>query len=71
MGIEDIRPNGMMAYLLDVLSAKKDIGHYGRLVFAKVARHFVDADELVAYLTQNPGLVAFPASEPACRIMVR
>jgi hypothetical protein len=30
--------------------------HYGRLVFAMVARHFVDADELVGYLTRNPGV---------------
>jgi len=46
----------MMAHLLAALCAKKDIGHYGRLVFAMVARHFVDADELVAYLTKNHGM---------------
>jgi hypothetical protein len=51
MGVEDIRASGMMAHLLDALCAKQDIGHYGRLVFAMVARHFVDADELVGYST--------------------
>jgi uncharacterized protein YneF (UPF0154 family) len=56
MAIDDLRANGMMAHLLNSLSAKKDIGHYGRLVFAMVARHFIDEDELVAYLTQNPGV---------------
>ena len=29
-----------MAHLLDSLNDGKDIGHYGRLVFAMVARHF-------------------------------
>lgn len=56
MATDDLRANRMMAHLLDSLTAKKDIGHYGRLVFAMVARHFIDADELVAYLTQNPGV---------------
>jgi hypothetical protein len=41
----------MMAYLLDSLEAGKDIGHYGRLVFAMVARHFLPHDEVLHYLT--------------------
>ena len=32
----------MMAHLLHSLDGKKDIGHYGRLVFAMIARHFLD-----------------------------
>jgi hypothetical protein len=54
MGFEALRKNGMMAHLLDSLEAGKNIGHYGRLVFAMVARHFVDDDTLVAKLRQDP-----------------
>jgi hypothetical protein len=45
----------MMAHLLESLESKKDIGHYGRLVFAMVARHFFDEDELLSKLCLNPG----------------
>src|SRR5437667_5090395 len=55
MAVKDLRNNDMMAHLLDSLDAGKDIGHYGRLVLAMVARHFMDEDELVAYLHKNPG----------------
>lgn len=44
----------MMAHLLDALDAGRSIGHYGRLVFAMVARHFMDEDELVAWLVKDP-----------------
>jgi hypothetical protein len=54
MGFEELRKNGMMAHLLDSLDAGKSIGHYGRLVFAMVARHFVDDEELVARLQKDP-----------------
>jgi hypothetical protein len=37
----------MMAHLLDALEAGTDIGHYGRLTFAMVARHFMSEDMLV------------------------
>jgi len=53
MAKEDLRKNAMMAHLLDALGEGKDIGHYGRLVFAIVARHFVDEDELVGLLRQD------------------
>jgi len=42
-----------MAHLLDALDDDKDIGHYGRLVFAMVARHFLKEDELVRYLAKD------------------
>jgi len=54
MGFEALRKNGMMAHLLDSLDAGQNIGHYGRLVFAMVARHFVDDEELVARLQKDP-----------------
>jgi hypothetical protein len=52
---EELRKNGMMAHLLDALEAGQDIGHYGRLVFAMVARHFMGEGEVLAALQQNPG----------------
>lgn len=50
---EDMRSNSMMAHLLDSLDRGEDIGHYGRLVFAMVARHFMDDDEVIAELTKD------------------
>jgi hypothetical protein len=52
-GVEELRKSAMMAHLLDALDDGKDIGHYGRLVFAMVARHFLDEDELVSYLQKD------------------
>jgi DNA primase large subunit len=53
MAVEELRKNDMMAHLLDALDAGNDIGHYGRLVFAMVARHFLSEDELISYLNQD------------------
>lgn len=49
-----MRTDAMMAHLLDSLDAGKDIGHYGRLVFAMVARHFLDEPELLQWLAKDP-----------------
>jgi hypothetical protein len=46
----------MMAHLLDALAEGKDIGHYGRLVFVMVARHFLSQDELAWELQKDPDL---------------
>lgn len=54
MALDALRKNGMMAHLLDSLEGGQDIGHYGRLVFAMVARHFVDEETLVDTLCQDP-----------------
>lgn len=54
MALEDLRQNDMMGHLLAALQKKQDIGHYGRLVFAMVGRHFIDSDELVRLLQKNP-----------------
>ena len=43
----------MMNHLLDALEEGKDIGHYGRLVFAIVARHFLSHDEMVEWMTKD------------------
>jgi hypothetical protein len=56
MSLDALRQNSMMAHLIDALQAEKDIGHYGRLVFAMVARHFLSEAKLIALLQQNPGI---------------
>ena len=53
MPVEDLRQSPMMNHLLDALDNGEDIGHYGRLVFAMVGRHFVSSDELVELLTKD------------------
>jgi hypothetical protein len=53
MAVDELRKSEMMAHLLDALDQGKDIGHYGRLVFAMVGRHFMDEDDLVAYLAKD------------------
>src|SRR3990170_3519987 len=55
MAIDDLRRNAMMNHLLNALDRGEDIGHYGRLVFAMVGRHFMDEQELINYLRKNPG----------------
>ncbi len=56
MAVQDLKQSPMMGHLLDALDKHQDIGHYGRLVFAMVARHFMKEDELVKYLEKNPGV---------------
>ena len=64
MPVEDLRANSMMAHLLDSLEAGKDIGHYGRLVFAMVARHFMTEDEVIEHLQKDKDF-----SEEQARLM--
>ena len=54
MPIEELRQDAMMGHLIASLERGHDIGHYGRLVFAMVARHFLREDELLAYLMKDP-----------------
>lgn len=53
MAVEELRQNEMMAHLLDSLDAGKDIGHYGRLLFTMIGRHFLSADQLVKQLSKD------------------
>src|SRR3954464_10203287 len=53
--LDQLRKNDMMAHLLDALDRGEDIGHYGRLVFAMVAHHFLEEDELVKHLCKCKG----------------
>ena len=55
MAVQDMQQNEMMSHLTAALDRGEDIGHYGRLVFAMVARHFLDEAELVSHLARNPG----------------
>jgi hypothetical protein len=52
-GIEELRKDAMMAHLLDSLDMGKDIGHYGRLIFSMVARHFIAHEEVLRYLSKD------------------
>ena len=52
-GVEALREDPMMAHLLDSLERGEDIGHYGRLVFAMIARHFLNDDEMIAEMTKD------------------
>ncbi len=63
---DELRTDRMMARLLDDLAAGTDIGHYGRLVFAMIARHFGSEDEVVAALSNDRDF-----SEDQARVMVR
>ncbi len=56
MAVEELRKSDMMTHLLDALEDGQDIGHYGRLVFAMVAHHFLDEDEVVQYLQKDPDI---------------
>lgn len=49
----NLRDSAMMAHLMDALDQGQDIGHYGRLVFAMIARHFMSDDELVQWLSKD------------------
>ena len=66
MPVEDLRQSPMMGHLLDALDNGEDIGHYGRLVFAMIGRHFVSNDELVGLLTKD-----HDADEQEIRAMVQ
>jgi hypothetical protein len=51
----DLGQSPMMAYLLEALEKGTDIGHYGRLTFTMVARHFLDEGKLIRLLANQPG----------------
>ena len=53
MAVEELQQDPMMAHLLASLEQGRDIGHYGRLVFAMIARHFMSESELLAYLMKG------------------
>jgi hypothetical protein len=56
MSLSELRKNGMMAHLLDALAQAHDIGHYGRLVFVTVGRHFLTPVQLREQLELDPDM---------------
>jgi hypothetical protein len=48
-----LEKNPMMDHLLSALDDGKDIGHYGRLTFAIVGRHFMEPDDLASTLADD------------------
>ncbi|GCE31564.1 hypothetical protein KDA_70480 [Dictyobacter alpinus] len=50
----ELRKSPMMAHLLDALQKKEDIGHYGRLTFVMIARHFLPDEQIVELLSGQP-----------------
>jgi hypothetical protein len=66
MSVEDLRQSPLMSHMLDALDNGEDIGHYGRLVFAMIGRHFVGDDELVELLLKD-----HDAEEGEMRAMVQ
>lgn len=65
-GENELRNDSMMAHLLDSLAAGKDIGHYGRLTFAMVARHFMSHDDVLAWMVKDRDF-----SDEQARLMLR
>lgn len=51
----DLHDSPMMANMLTALEEGQDIGDYGRLTFAIIARHFLPDDELVELISRQPG----------------
>jgi hypothetical protein len=63
---ENLRDSPMMAHLLDALEAGTDIGHYGRLAFVMIARHFLGEKKLLRLLSRQPEY-----DEDAARVLLR
>ncbi|HUP64058.1 MAG TPA: hypothetical protein VM557_02105 [Thermoanaerobaculia bacterium] len=57
-GTTILRRNPMMRHLIEVLERGESIGHYGRLVFAMVGRHFLDEKTLCELLESDPAIDA-------------
>ncbi|CAN5568384.1 hypothetical protein BH24ACT20_BH24ACT20_15440 [soil metagenome] len=53
MSVEDLKQSPMMNHMLEALEKGEDIGHYGRLTFAMIARYFVENEELVGLLARD------------------
>jgi hypothetical protein len=52
---DDLEDSPMMAHLLEAMKSGQDVGEYGALTFVIVARHFMEDNELVELLAQQPG----------------
>jgi hypothetical protein len=52
---DNLEDSPMMAHLLEAMKSGQDVGEYGALTFVIVARHFMEDNELVELLAQQPG----------------
>src|SRR5215475_7337572 len=68
---DNLRDSPMMAHLLDALEAGTDIGHYGRLTFAMIARHFLEESDLVRLLSRQPDYDAAQARVLMAQVRAR
>lgn len=66
-----LRRNPMMRHLLETLEEGASIGHYGRLVFAMVAHHFLGDDEVAGFLEQDPAITRDEAEAMARHVRER
>src|SRR5687767_10754875 len=53
MALKELQQDPMMAHLMTSLDQGRDIGHYGRLVFVMVARHFLSEKQLLEWLMKD------------------
>jgi hypothetical protein len=51
---DNLEDSPMMAHLLEAMKSGQDVGEYGALTFVIVARHFMEDNELVELLAQQP-----------------
>ncbi len=56
MPVDDLKQSPMMNHMLEALDRGEDIGHYGRLTFAMIARYFMENEELVQLLAKDRDL---------------
>ena len=66
-----LRRSPMMAHLLEALDEGTDIGEYGRLVFAMVARYFMEDVEVVGLLAKQPGIDETEARSQLMQVKAR
>ena len=53
MALEELKQSPMMSHLLNAMDRGEDVGHYGRLVFVMVGRHFLSEEELKEQLLKD------------------
>ena len=53
MAVAQLRKSPMMTHLLDALERGEDIGHYGQLTFAIIARHFLPQEKVIQLLAKG------------------
>ena len=53
MALKELKADPMMAHLISSLEQGRDIGHYGRLAFVMIARHFLARKQVLEYLMKD------------------